>query len=140
MVQRLQPQGSRELPISSSRWVTNGWRRLRRFHHGSFASQCSMSQNGALCGIPAALDCRCRALVRGRADQHSHHEAAEIERAIETFARAPNGGLVVLPDANTLVHRESIIARAAQHRRVSIIAMERGLSTVGVGSAFLPGA
>jgi hypothetical protein len=45
-----------------------------------------------------------------------------------------------LPDANTLVHRESIIARAAQHRRVSIIAMERGLSTVGVGSAFLPGA
>ena len=92
------------------------------------------------CGITAALDCRCRAFVRGRADRHSHHEAAEIERATNTFARAPNGGLVVLPDANTLVHRESIIARAAQHRRVSIIAMERGLSTVGVGSAFLPGA
>src|SRR5215813_3646917 len=76
------------------------------------------SQNGALCGITAALDCRRRAFVRGRADRHSHHEAAEIERAIETFARAPNGGLVVLPDATTLVHRESIIARAAQHRVV----------------------
>lgn len=75
------------------------------------------SQNGALCGITAALDCRRRAFVRGRADRHSHHEAAEIERAIDTFARAPNGGLVLLPDATTLVHRESIIARAAQHRR-----------------------
>jgi putative tryptophan/tyrosine transport system substrate-binding protein len=41
---------------------------------------------------------------------------AEIERAIEAFAREPNGGLIVLPGPITIVHRELIIALAAQHR------------------------
>jgi putative tryptophan/tyrosine transport system substrate-binding protein len=35
---------------------------------------------------------------------------AEIERAIEAFAREPNGGLIVLPAPVTVVHRELITA------------------------------
>jgi putative ABC transport system substrate-binding protein len=44
------------------------------------------------------------------------HNAAEIERVIEAFAREPNGGLIVLSDIATNVHRELIIALAARHR------------------------
>jgi putative tryptophan/tyrosine transport system substrate-binding protein len=43
-------------------------------------------------------------------------DGAEIERAIETFAREPNGGLLVMPDVVTYVHRELIVALAARHR------------------------
>jgi putative tryptophan/tyrosine transport system substrate-binding protein len=42
--------------------------------------------------------------------------AADIERAIESFARVPDGGLVLPPDTNTIVHRDLIIALAARHR------------------------
>ena len=40
----------------------------------------------------------------------------EIERAIEAFAREPNGGLIVLPSPITQVHRELITTLAARHR------------------------
>ena len=43
-------------------------------------------------------------------------DAAGIERAIDAFAREPNGGLMVLPDVSTTNHRELIIALAARHR------------------------
>jgi putative ABC transport system substrate-binding protein len=43
-------------------------------------------------------------------------DSAEIERAIEAFAREPNGGLIVLPGPITINHREMIIALAARHR------------------------
>ena len=42
--------------------------------------------------------------------------AADIEHSIEAFARAPNSGLVLPPDTNTIVHRDLIIALAARHR------------------------
>jgi putative tryptophan/tyrosine transport system substrate-binding protein len=42
--------------------------------------------------------------------------AADIERAIESFARVPNGGLVLPPDTNTIIHRDFIIGLAARHR------------------------
>jgi putative ABC transport system substrate-binding protein len=42
--------------------------------------------------------------------------AADIERAIEVFAREPDGGLIVLPGPVTIVHRELMIALAARHR------------------------
>jgi len=42
--------------------------------------------------------------------------ATDIERAIGSFASAPNGGLVVLPDVTAVVHRDLIIALAARHR------------------------
>jgi putative tryptophan/tyrosine transport system substrate-binding protein len=40
---------------------------------------------------------------------------AEIESAIEVFAREPNGGLIVLPGPITINHRELIIALAARY-------------------------
>jgi ABC-type uncharacterized transport system substrate-binding protein len=43
-------------------------------------------------------------------------DPAEIERAIEAFAREPNGGLIVLPGPITIIHHELIIALAARHR------------------------
>ena len=42
--------------------------------------------------------------------------ANEIERAISEFAKAPNGGLIVAVSAASLIHRQLIIALAAQHR------------------------
>jgi putative tryptophan/tyrosine transport system substrate-binding protein len=41
--------------------------------------------------------------------------AAGIERAIGAFARIPNGGLLLTPDASTQVHRDFIIALAARY-------------------------
>jgi putative ABC transport system substrate-binding protein len=42
--------------------------------------------------------------------------AADIERAIESFARVPNGGLMVPPDTTIITHRAVVIALAARHR------------------------
>jgi putative ABC transport system substrate-binding protein len=42
--------------------------------------------------------------------------ATDIERAIGSFANAPNGGLVLLPDVTAVVHRDLIIALAGRHR------------------------
>jgi putative tryptophan/tyrosine transport system substrate-binding protein len=39
----------------------------------------------------------------------------EINSAIESFARVPNGGLLVPPDITTFAHRDLIIALAARH-------------------------
>jgi putative tryptophan/tyrosine transport system substrate-binding protein len=50
------------------------------------------------------------------------HGAVEIGRAIGEFVTEPNGGLVVLPDATTVVHRRLIAALAAQHRVPAIYA------------------
>jgi putative ABC transport system substrate-binding protein len=65
------------------------------------------------------------------------HDAAEIERAIGEFVREPNGGLVVLPDATTLVHRKLIVALADRHRvpaiyAFRIIVMDGGLISYGI--------
>jgi len=48
--------------------------------------------------------------------------AAEIERAVSAFARAPNGGLIVAVSAASLVHRELIISLAARHRLPAVYA------------------
>jgi putative ABC transport system substrate-binding protein len=43
-------------------------------------------------------------------------DASEIERAIAAFARTSNGGLIVTASALAAVHRDRIIALAAQYR------------------------
>jgi putative ABC transport system substrate-binding protein len=43
-------------------------------------------------------------------------EAAEIDRAITTFAQQPNGGLIVLTSSFALLHRKLIIDLAARLR------------------------
>jgi putative tryptophan/tyrosine transport system substrate-binding protein len=44
------------------------------------------------------------------------HDAGEIERATESFAREANGGLIVLANPISNVHRALIIELAAKHR------------------------
>jgi putative ABC transport system substrate-binding protein len=65
------------------------------------------------------------------------HGAADIERAIGEFGREPNSGLVVLPDATTLVNRKLIVALADQYRVPAIYAFrvivtEGGLMSYGI--------
>jgi putative tryptophan/tyrosine transport system substrate-binding protein len=64
-------------------------------------------------------------------------DAAEFERAIEEFSREPNGGLIILPSPNTLVHRRAIMALAARRRLPAIypygfFAREGGLLSYGI--------
>jgi putative ABC transport system substrate-binding protein len=42
--------------------------------------------------------------------------AADIKHGIDTFATAPNGGLLLPPDTTTFTHRDLIIALAAEHK------------------------
>ncbi len=63
-------------------------------------------------------------------------DAAEIEHAIDQFAREPGGGLVVLPSGATIVHRDLIIALAARHRlpavyQYRLFVTEGGLMSYG---------
>jgi len=44
------------------------------------------------------------------------HDEPEIERAVTTFARSANGGLIVTASAMTALHRGLIITLAAQHK------------------------
>src|SRR5215208_356822 len=43
-------------------------------------------------------------------------DADEIERAVATFARAPNGGLIVTASGPAVPHRDLIITLAARHK------------------------
>ena len=43
-------------------------------------------------------------------------DAGEIERVVEGFARAPNGGLIATAGAAALRHRDLIITLAARHK------------------------
>jgi putative ABC transport system substrate-binding protein len=65
------------------------------------------------------------------------HGAADIERTIGDLVREPNGGLVVLPDATTLVHRRLIVALADRHHVPAIYAFrivvtDGGLMSYGI--------
>ena len=42
--------------------------------------------------------------------------AADIERAIESFARVPNGGLLLPPDTTTIANRDLIVELAGRYR------------------------
>jgi putative ABC transport system substrate-binding protein len=43
-------------------------------------------------------------------------DTGEIEQAIASFARSPNGGMILTASALSVVHRELIIALAARHK------------------------
>src|SRR5262245_49974332 len=43
-------------------------------------------------------------------------DAPEIERSVTTFARGPNGGLVVTPGGLSIMHRGLISTLAARHQ------------------------
>jgi putative ABC transport system substrate-binding protein len=48
------------------------------------------------------------------------NEAADVERAIESFARISDGALLVVPDATIRAHRDLVIALAARLRLPAI--------------------
>lgn len=47
-------------------------------------------------------------------------DAVELERAIEVFARSPNGGLVLTGSNLSILHRDLVIALAARHKLPTI--------------------
>ncbi len=70
--------------------------------------------------------------------------AIDIEHAITSFARRPDGGLVFPPDTTTFVHRDLILALAAQHRLPAVYSFRTfvaagGLISYGVEYAGLFG-
>jgi putative tryptophan/tyrosine transport system substrate-binding protein len=58
--------------------------------------------------------------------------AAEIECALGDFAREPKGGLLVLPDISTNLHRDLICALAARHRLPAIYPFRRFITSGGL--------
>jgi putative tryptophan/tyrosine transport system substrate-binding protein len=44
------------------------------------------------------------------------NDAADIEHAIESFAQMPDGGLLFVPDATIIAHRDLVIMLAARYR------------------------
>ena len=60
--------------------------------------------------------------------------AADIERAIESFARVPNGGLLLPPDTTTSTHRDLIIALAARHRLPAVYSLRVFVAAGGLMS------
>ena len=51
------------------------------------------------------------------------NSSADIQRAIELFAREPNGGLVLPPDTTTMLHRNLIISLAAEYNLPAVYAI-----------------
>jgi putative ABC transport system substrate-binding protein len=67
-------------------------------------------------------------------------DVAEVERAIDLFAREPNAGLIVLPSPVTEGNRKVVIALAARHRLPAAYAFRHfvadgGLISYGVDLA-----
>jgi putative ABC transport system substrate-binding protein len=65
------------------------------------------------------------------------HQVGDIETALNALASEPNGGVVVMPDAFTPVHRDFIIAVAARYRLPAVypfrfFATAGGLMSYGV--------
>jgi putative ABC transport system substrate-binding protein len=60
------------------------------------------------------------------------HDAASIEQAISTFAREPNGGVTLAPDATTIVHQDFIVALAARHRLPVVYSFRSAVTSGGL--------
>jgi ABC-type uncharacterized transport system substrate-binding protein len=69
-------------------------------------------------------------LVASRVD----NAATDIERVIESFARVPDGGLLLPPDTTTVVNRDLIIALAARHRLPAVYAFRPFVAAGGLMS------
>jgi putative tryptophan/tyrosine transport system substrate-binding protein len=60
--------------------------------------------------------------------------AADIERAIESIAREPNGGLIVPPDSTTVLHSDLIITLASRYRVPAVYAFRIFVAAGGLMS------
>jgi putative tryptophan/tyrosine transport system substrate-binding protein len=54
--------------------------------------------------------------LRVEVSSFNKHDAAEIERVLTTFARSPNGGLIVTAGGPAFLNRDLIIALAARYK------------------------
>src|SRR5262245_558349 len=61
-------------------------------------------------------------------------DASEIERAVAAFASEPNGGLIAASGSGVLLHRELIVALAAQHRLPAVYAYPSHVVSGGLAS------
>jgi putative ABC transport system substrate-binding protein len=64
--------------------------------------------------------------------------AADIERAIESLARTPNGGLLLPPDNTIQEHRNVVIALAGKHRLPAVYALRSMVAAGGLMSYGTP--
>jgi len=62
------------------------------------------------------------------------HEIADIERAISRIGSEANGGLIVLPDTFTALHRDLIIALANRHRLPTVYPFRYFVTRSGLAS------
>jgi putative ABC transport system substrate-binding protein len=60
--------------------------------------------------------------------------ATDIERGIEAFSQAPNGGLLMPTDGTTIVHRDLVIALAARHNLPAVYALRFFVTAGGLMS------
>jgi ABC-type uncharacterized transport system substrate-binding protein len=60
------------------------------------------------------------------------HDNAELDRTIADFAAKPAGGLIVLPDAFTVGHRDLIIALAARYRLPAVYPLRAFVASGGL--------
>src|SRR5262249_61207555 len=84
------------------------------------------------CGLQFALP-RARAFASGIVPSPIE-TAADIEPPIESFARMPNGGLLLPPDGTTTVNRDLIVALAAKHRLPAVYALRAFVTAGGLMS------
>jgi putative ABC transport system substrate-binding protein len=62
------------------------------------------------------------------------HNASEIERAIDSFAQKPNGGLIALPHALTVSNAPVIIDLARRYRMPDVYAVTETVAAGGLVS------
>src|SRR5262245_61286283 len=91
----------------------------------------------AVRGIPRTADLQ----LSGPFGQYAHRfdgvnveNANDIERTNESFARLPNCGLVIPPDATTVVHRDLIVELAARHNLPTVFAFRFFVASGGLMS------
>jgi putative tryptophan/tyrosine transport system substrate-binding protein len=63
-----------------------------------------------------------------------HESEADIERAIESFAMVPNGGLVVMPDTTPINYSDLIIGLVARHRLPAVYFLSSFVTAGGLMS------
>ena len=129
---------SRWSPIRSARALSKTWRvrrqrhRLQRFQRadgrqmagdagagraaGRTRGRSVQSRDRALCRPDDASHRRSGAFLRHRGTKRAVPRRPEIESVIAELARQQRGGLLVLTDIFTIVHRDTILASAARHR------------------------
>jgi putative ABC transport system substrate-binding protein len=58
--------------------------------------------------------------------------AADLARALDEFARTPNGGLVLPPDSTTSLLRDFLLARATAHRLPTVYGSSQAVTAGGL--------